>query len=158
MSLDILDLSQLKWYKIPGINRFRHSTWINGSKLYIFGGFESNSPDVPTDHLLQASILKLLDPLPNIQKQLSELMNSTSQNLVESLHQSMFKKYDLTSNVVVAHIGKQKNTPPNMIHLYPLNALHKEAGKLKSNCNKMLKLRNPTNRTTVLLRYYARVC
>lgn len=130
LSLDILNLSYLRWSKLPGINRFRHGSWSNSGFLYIFGGFESNQPDTPTNELLQANILDLLTPLPTLKKQIIDLGKSGSSKLADSLHQSMFNKYDLNPNVVVARIESKKN--PSMIHIFPLHSLQKEADKLKS--------------------------
>jgi hypothetical protein len=69
----------------------------------------------------------LLAPLPALKKQIAFLGVAGDQKMGTSLHQSMYTKYGLNQNVVVArtHI-------PNMVKFYPLNSLQKEAGKIRS--------------------------
>ena len=127
LSVDILNLKNLRWSSLPGISRFRHTSWCSQDTLFTYGGFESDNPDKPTNNLNKQQILDLLDPLPHLKKQISALSTSGDQKLATSLHQSMHTKYDLSENVLVARVKV-----PNRVHLYPLNFLQKEAGKIKS--------------------------
>lgn len=127
LSIDILNLRNLRWSSLPGISRFRHASWCTQGKLFTFGGFESHNPDKPTNTLDQRHILALLEPLPHLKKQIAALGLSGDQKLVTSLHQSMHTKYDLNEHVMVARIPM-----PNRVHLYPLNSLQREAEKIKS--------------------------
>lgn len=130
LPFDILNLRTLRWSTLPGLDRFRHVSWCYHGVLYTFGGFESHNPNIPTKSLKKREILKLLEPLPILKKQIASLGVTGDQKMGTSLHQSMYTKYDLNENVVVArtHI-------PNMVKFYPLNSLQREAGKIKSRDN-----------------------
>lgn len=41
MSMDIYNLSKPEWFSFPGINRFRHVSWLSFKTLYTHGGFEN---------------------------------------------------------------------------------------------------------------------
>jgi len=130
LPVNILNLRNLRWSCLPGFSRFRHTSWCTHGQLLTFGGFESHNPDKPTDVLDKKAILKVLEPLPNLKKQIKALGLAGDQKLATSLHQSMHTKYDLSENVVVAH-----TQVPNIVHLYPLTSLQREAGKIKSKIN-----------------------
>ena len=130
LPFNILNLRTLRWSSLPGINRFRHTSWCHQGVLFTYGGFESHSPDLPTKSLDCREILSLLEPLPNLKKQIAALGVSGDQKLAVSLHQSMHSKYDLNENVVIA-----RTHVPNMVQFYPLNSLQREAGKIKSKTN-----------------------
>lgn len=146
LSVDILNLRNLRWSSLPGISRFRHANWCTQGKLFTFGGFESHDPDRPTNSLHQQDILALLDPLPHLKSQIEALGLSGDQKLATSLHQSMHTKYDLNENVMVARIPV-----PNRIHLYPLNSLQREAGKIKSKNDESVRAstRGPSRRISL---------
>ena len=130
---DILNLKHLKWSKIPGINRFRHGSWINSGVLYNYGGFESSMPDAPTDKLQKSNIMELLSPLDSLKQQLFDSSKSKELQLSKSLHMSNFNKYNLNENVVVVQLESRNR--PKIINLYPLNSLHKESEKINSKLN-----------------------
>lgn len=62
------------------INRFRHTSWISGNKLFIHGGFEPTRPNIPTGNLYQINLHNALQVIPNIQQQLMSVKIKKSQN------------------------------------------------------------------------------
>ena len=71
LDLDVYDTETSEWYKFPGVGRFRHTNWLLESSLFIHGGFDQESPNVPTDELLKLSLGKLFQPFPNLIKTLN---------------------------------------------------------------------------------------
>lgn len=59
VSLDVYDTETSEWVKYNSVQRFRHSSWIVESNLFIYGGFEHDSPNIPTDALSKINLIKL---------------------------------------------------------------------------------------------------
>lgn len=47
--LEIYDCESSNWQKLTAVQRFRHACWLIDSTLYVHGGFEQDSPNIPTD-------------------------------------------------------------------------------------------------------------
>ena len=58
--LEIYDCESSDWVKLPPIQRFRHACWVVDNILYVHGGFEQESPNVPTDTVAKLDISKIL--------------------------------------------------------------------------------------------------
>lgn len=58
VSFDIYDTETSEWFKLQPIEKFRHACWIVDSYLYIHGGFDQDSPNVPTEKLLRIDLAK----------------------------------------------------------------------------------------------------
>jgi protein phosphatase len=48
ISFDIYDTETSEWFRLSSIEKFRHACWISDNYLYIHGGFDQDSPNVPT--------------------------------------------------------------------------------------------------------------
>lgn len=51
VALELYDTETSEWYKFPSIQRFRHACWAIDSNLFIHGGFEHDSPNVPKEYI-----------------------------------------------------------------------------------------------------------
>ena len=49
--MEVYDTENSEWYKFPSLQRFRAASWIYNGNLYIYGGFDCASPNVPTDEI-----------------------------------------------------------------------------------------------------------
>jgi len=49
LPFEIYDTESSDWYKFNAIQRFRHSLWSIENFLYIHGGFDPETPNIPTD-------------------------------------------------------------------------------------------------------------
>lgn len=45
MGLDVYNLNTSEWFEFPGINRFRHVSWMYMNNLYTHGGFLNDKPN-----------------------------------------------------------------------------------------------------------------
>ena len=59
VSLDVYDTETSEWFKFVSIQRFRHASWVVESNIFVYGGFEHESPNIPTDSLSKINLLKL---------------------------------------------------------------------------------------------------
>jgi hypothetical protein len=62
------------------MQRFRHGSWMVDNYLYIFGGFEHESPNVPTETVTRINILKAFQPFDNIYQKTQYLMSNNKEN------------------------------------------------------------------------------
>lgn len=58
--LEMYDTDLSEWFKFFPLQRFRHSSWIIGQKVFIHGGFEPEAPSVPTDIICILNLKTLL--------------------------------------------------------------------------------------------------
>ena len=68
VGIEVYDTETAEWTKIPAIQRFRHAVLLVESYLYIYGGFEQETPNIPTDTICRINMLvafKVKDSLYN---------------------------------------------------------------------------------------------
>lgn len=71
LPFDVYDTETSDWYKFSQIQRFRHSSWLVDNQLYIHGGFDQETPSVPTEQVLKIDLEKVFTSQhPNLQKSL----------------------------------------------------------------------------------------
>jgi protein phosphatase len=59
LPLETYDTENSEWHDFATAQRFRHGSWIYEDSVYIYGGFELNTPNVPTDALVRISLAEL---------------------------------------------------------------------------------------------------
>lgn len=64
--MEVYDTESSEWFKFPAIQRFRHACWSMSSKLYIHGGFEPKTPNIPTDIISVIDCCKLFQNVPHL--------------------------------------------------------------------------------------------
>jgi len=58
--LEIYDCESSNWQRVQSVQRFRHACWLIDSTLYVHGGFEQDSPNIPTDTIATFNIGRFL--------------------------------------------------------------------------------------------------
>jgi len=59
VALEVYDTESSEWYKFKAIQRFRHSSWSMDSNVYVHGGFEHETPNIPIDAIAKIDASKL---------------------------------------------------------------------------------------------------
>jgi len=59
LGLEIYDTENSEWYRFSSIQRFRAASWLFDSNLYVYGGFDCASPNVPTDEITKIHLPSL---------------------------------------------------------------------------------------------------
>ncbi len=93
ISIDVYDLVNAEWVTFPGINRFRHVSWISYNKVFTHGGFESKQPNVPINLLTCLNLKDLFENFPELKENI-EAPNMNNNNTRGD--------YQLNANVLVA--------------------------------------------------------
>jgi hypothetical protein len=71
MTMDVYDTETSDWYKLPKVDRFRHITFLIEDCIYIQGGFNQETPTIPTDSMIEININKAFSEHPNLYKGLA---------------------------------------------------------------------------------------
>ena len=66
MPLEVYDTESSEWFKFNSLQRFRASTWIQGNNVYVHGGFEHDSPNIPLSEICKIDVSKLLGNFENL--------------------------------------------------------------------------------------------
>lgn len=59
LPLDAYDTVTSNWFKFNSPQRFRSGSWLIDTNLYIYGGFELSTPNIPTDSMIKINLVTL---------------------------------------------------------------------------------------------------
>lgn len=59
MALEVYDTESSEWYKFNSLQRFRHACWFIDSNVYVHGGFEHETPNIPINVIARIDTYKL---------------------------------------------------------------------------------------------------
>jgi len=95
VALEVYDTESSEWVKFPSVQRFRHACWLLDSSLYIHGGFEQDSPNVPTELITKVDVSKFFQNSKVISNQIP---NSPIENKIVYQKQTTMGKFDMGMN------------------------------------------------------------
>lgn len=58
VGMEIYDTETSEWYRAPAAQTFRHGSWFSEGFIYLYGGFDQEAPNIPTDLVTRINILK----------------------------------------------------------------------------------------------------
>ena len=59
--LEIYDTESSEWYKFNSLQRFRHACWSVDANVYVHGGFEHETPNIPINIIAKIDANKLFE-------------------------------------------------------------------------------------------------
>lgn len=71
MPLDIYDTDSSDSYKLPNIDRFTHTCFMIEHDIFIYGGFDQEAPNIPTESTLKLDLNKAFNTFPALFKALA---------------------------------------------------------------------------------------
>lgn len=80
LPLEVFDTETSEWTAFNSIQRFRHGSWIFEKNIFVYGGFELSTPNIPTDAIFKVNLQSLFGKHPALQEKISgtDLNSSTS--------------------------------------------------------------------------------
>jgi len=57
--LEVYDTESSEWFKFNSVQRFRHSAWASSNNVYVHGGFEHETPNIPLKEICKIDTAKL---------------------------------------------------------------------------------------------------
>jgi len=64
--LEVYDTESSEWFKFKSVQRFRHSCWASNNNVYVHGGFEQETPNIPLSEIYKIDTQKLLSTHENL--------------------------------------------------------------------------------------------
>ena len=66
VALEVYDTESSEWYKFKAVQRFRHSVWAIDTSVYVHGGFEHETPNIPINAISMIDANKLFANPPGL--------------------------------------------------------------------------------------------
>jgi protein phosphatase len=141
--LEVYDCESSEWMKFTSVQRFRHACWLLENTLYIHGGFEQDSPNIPTDAVTKLDVTKFLQAMQgnssNSTTTTTLTTTTTTTTSTIPIQSSLNKQQTLNPNVNSSlGSGKSLNTNTGMI-------IEKES--TMKDFNQLSKMKKPMNAT-----------
>ena len=59
VQLEVYETESSEWHKFNTMQRFRHSLWQVDAQLYMHGGFDNETPNIPTNSIMKLDLHNL---------------------------------------------------------------------------------------------------
>lgn len=59
LPLEVFDTETSEWTAFNSIQRFRHGSWVFEKNIFVYGGFELSTPNIPTDAIFKINLQPL---------------------------------------------------------------------------------------------------
>ena len=70
VQLEVYETESSEWHKFECLQRFRHTIWAVDSTIFMHGGFEKETPNIPTNSIVKIDLLTLFQYLPHLKSKL----------------------------------------------------------------------------------------
>jgi hypothetical protein len=66
VQLEVYETESSEWRKFNSLQRFRHSVWAIDATIFMHGGFENETPNIPTNSIMKLDLLELFSKVPQL--------------------------------------------------------------------------------------------
>ena len=70
VQLEVYETESSEWHKFDCLQRFRHTIWAIDATIFMHGGFEKETPNIPTNSIMKIDMLALFRNLPALKNKL----------------------------------------------------------------------------------------
>jgi hypothetical protein len=77
LGLEIYDTETSEWTRFQSIQRFRHGSWQVENFIYIYGGFELDSPNIPTNTITKINLTRTLQSDDRLLQKMANFIRPT---------------------------------------------------------------------------------
>jgi len=84
VGIEVYDTETAEWSKIPALQRFRHAILLIENYLYIYGGFEQEAPNTPTDTMVRINLLSAFKSKESLYNKVSQFVASSPRVLTNT--------------------------------------------------------------------------
>lgn len=70
VQLEVYETESSEWHKFDCLQRFRHTIWAIDSTIFMHGGFEKETPNIPTNSIMKIDLMALFRSLPALKTKL----------------------------------------------------------------------------------------
>ena len=131
--VEAYDTESSEWLKFTSIQRFRHASWTLDSEVFIHGGFENETPNIPTDSIVKLDSSKLLGRVEPVTRNVPEPRINLDQNRpIPRVPRAANKTPEirLASQVLVSMGGEQTDDYGEVVKKVHIDRLQEEGKRL----------------------------
>lgn len=66
VQLEVYETESSEWRKFTSLQRFRHSVWAVDAVVFMHGGFENETPNIPTNSIMKLDLMELFQKVPQL--------------------------------------------------------------------------------------------
>jgi hypothetical protein len=74
--LEVYDTESSEWFKFSSVQRFRHACWASNNSIFVHGGFEHETPNIPLQEICKIDAQKLLTNHDNLSSKIKPKENN----------------------------------------------------------------------------------
>ena len=98
VALEVYDTESSEWYKFKAIQRFRHAVWSIETSVYVHGGFEHETPNIPINAISRIDATKLFARHTGLSQKIYPKTSKTGKT--EGTSKSQIKKNQNIYNII----------------------------------------------------------
>ena len=76
VQLEVYETESSEWRKFNSLQRFRHSVWAIDATVFMHGGFENETPNIPTNSIMKLDLMELFNKVPSLVTKLEQTIGS----------------------------------------------------------------------------------
>lgn len=66
VQLEVYETESSEWHKFSTMQRFRHTLWQVDATLFMHGGFDNETPNIPTNSIMKLDLMALVQAQPTL--------------------------------------------------------------------------------------------
>lgn len=66
VQLEVYETESSEWKKFNSLQRFRHTVWSIDQTIYMHGGFENETPNIPTNSIMKLDLSTMFKNHPTL--------------------------------------------------------------------------------------------
>lgn len=74
VQLEVYETESSEWKKFNSLQRFRHTVWGIDSTIFMHGGFENETPNIPTNTIMKLDLAQLFKNYPSLNQKLEQAL------------------------------------------------------------------------------------
>lgn len=78
VQLEVYETESSEWRKFNSLQRFRHTIWQVDATIYMHGGFENETPNIPTNTIMKLDLMALFKNVPTLVQKLEQVSGANS--------------------------------------------------------------------------------
>ncbi len=78
VQLEVYETESSEWRKFNSLQRFRHSVWAIDATVFMHGGFENETPNIPTNSIMKLDLMELFIKVPSLVQKLEMTIGSNN--------------------------------------------------------------------------------
>lgn len=75
VSMEVYETENSEWSRFTSVQRFRHTVWAIDQTIYMHGGFENETPNIPINSILKFDLMAHVKDNKSLHSKLEQFFN-----------------------------------------------------------------------------------